>query len=214
MPPRPKSRATPFRPSPNSIPNFVAASAIISLPARSLRRCDGRGQGATQSKYVARRETPVYIAENCTQCMECITACPDTALPNTSQEIGTVLNTAAIFYVKDLTEQKKIIAELKGVEDRARAQMVAAVEKREKVPFKDIIRKEVEALTTVTAEAKEQFTSIIDTLPLAYSNVPAIFRTIEKRRRALADSSRFSFPTSAKAAANACRFAAITTPCA
>jgi pyruvate-ferredoxin/flavodoxin oxidoreductase len=55
----------------------------------------GAGTGATQSKYVARRETPVYIAENCTQCMECITACPDTALPNTAQEVGTVLRTAA-----------------------------------------------------------------------------------------------------------------------
>ena len=48
----------------------------------------GAGTGATQSKYVARRETPVYIAENCTQCMECITACPDTALPNTSQDVS------------------------------------------------------------------------------------------------------------------------------
>ncbi|MCB1227765.1 MAG: 2-oxoacid:acceptor oxidoreductase family protein, partial [Verrucomicrobiales bacterium] len=28
------------------------------------------GTGATQSKYVARRETPLYIPENCTQCME------------------------------------------------------------------------------------------------------------------------------------------------
>ena len=72
----------------------------------------GAGSGATQSKYVARRETPVYIAENCTQCMECITACPDTALPNLSQEIGTVLRTAAVFYVKDLNEQKKLVAEL------------------------------------------------------------------------------------------------------
>ncbi len=51
----------------------------------------GAGTGATQSKYVARRETPVYIAENCTQCMECITACPDTALPNTAQDVATVL---------------------------------------------------------------------------------------------------------------------------
>src|SRR3954463_13158882 len=59
--------------------------------------------------------------------------------------------------------------------------MIAAVEKREKIPFKDIVRKEVEALTTITAEAKGQFTSIIDTLPLAYSNVPAIFRSIEKK---------------------------------
>jgi len=53
------------------------SSALASLGVM------GAGTGATQSKYVARRETPVYIAENCTQCMECITACPDTALPNT-----------------------------------------------------------------------------------------------------------------------------------
>src|SRR5262249_9774215 len=42
------------------------------------------GSGDTASKYVARRETPLYIAENCTQCMECIAVCPDTALPNCS----------------------------------------------------------------------------------------------------------------------------------
>src|SRR6185312_7556676 len=59
------------------------------------------GSGATQSKYVARRETPVYIAENCTQCMECITACPDTALPNTAQDVSTVLKTAINNYVSD-----------------------------------------------------------------------------------------------------------------
>ena len=43
--------------------------------------------GDTASKYVARRETPLYIAENCTQCMECISVCPDTALPNCSQDL-------------------------------------------------------------------------------------------------------------------------------
>ena len=52
------------------------------------------GTGATSSKYVARRETPLYIPENCTQCMECITACPDTALPNTAQDLETILKTA------------------------------------------------------------------------------------------------------------------------
>jgi len=31
--------------------------------------------GDTASKYVARRETPLYIPENCTQCMECISVC-------------------------------------------------------------------------------------------------------------------------------------------
>ena len=141
----------------------------------------GAGTGATQSKYVARRETPVYIAENCTQCMECITACPDTALPNTSQDISTVLKTAANFYVTDATERQKLVAELKGVEERVRVQMVASVEGKTKAPFKDLIRKEVEALATVSPAAKAQFVGIIDTLPLAYSSVPAIFRTLEKK---------------------------------
>lgn len=141
----------------------------------------GAGTGATQSKYVARRETPVYIAENCTQCMECITACPDTALPNTSQDVATVLRTAAGYYVTNVPERKKLLNELKGVEERARATMVAAVESKTSVPFKDIIRKEVEALAGISDQAKAEFTGIIDTLPLAYSNVPAIFRSLEKK---------------------------------
>ncbi|MFO1475648.1 MAG: 2-oxoacid:acceptor oxidoreductase family protein [Verrucomicrobiota bacterium] len=141
----------------------------------------GSGSGATQSKYVARRETPVYIAENCTQCMECITACPDTALPNTSQEIGTVLKTAANYYVTDPAERHKLMAELKGVEERARARMNEVIKQRGKEPFKDIIRKEVDALGSVGEKARAEFTSIIDKLPLAYSNVPAIFRSIEQK---------------------------------
>ena len=139
------------------------------------------GAGATQSKYVARRETPVYIAENCTQCMECITACPDTALPNMAQEVSSVLKTAAMFYVKDAGDKSRLLGELKGIEERARSKMVATVEKREKLPFKDIIRQEVEALTNINEKTKAEFTGIIDTLPLAYSNVPAIFRSLEKK---------------------------------
>ena len=140
------------------------------------------GTGATQSKYVARRETPVYIAENCTQCMECITACPDTALPNTSQDISTVLTTAAKNYVSDSGQREKLIAELPGIEERARAKMVEVVNAKGKTPFKDIIREEVEALNGgLSDEAKAEFTGIIDKLPLAYAGVPAIFRSLEKK---------------------------------
>jgi len=139
------------------------------------------GSGATQSKYVARRETPVYIAENCTQCMECITACPDTALPNTAQEIGVVLAAMAKNYVREAGDRGRLLAELKGVEDRARAKMVAAVEKREKLPFNDIVRAEVEALSGVSAQAKQEFATILDQVPLAYTGVAAIFRNAEKK---------------------------------
>ncbi len=141
----------------------------------------GAGTGATQSKYVARRETPVYIAENCTQCMECITACPDTALPNMAQEVSVVLKTAVNNYVTDPTERRKFGPEIAGIEQRARARMSAAVAKREKLPFKEIIRSEVAALPGISEQAKAEFTGIIDKLPLAYNNVPAIFRSLEQK---------------------------------
>src|SRR4051794_35445067 len=100
----------------------------------------GAGTGATQSKYVARRETPVYIAENCTQCMECITACPDTALPNTAQDVSTVLKTAVNNYVTDREQRQKFGVELAGLETRARAKMNESVKAKTKLPFKDIVR--------------------------------------------------------------------------
>jgi ferredoxin len=65
--------------------------------------------GATSSKFVARRLTPVFHAENCTQCMECIASCPDTALPNTAQDIGTILRTAAQNYVADAGQKKNLL---------------------------------------------------------------------------------------------------------
>ena len=83
----------------------------------------GSASGATQSKYVARRETPVYIAENCTQCMECITSCPDTALPNTAQDISTILVTAVRNYVGDENAAKALLNEVAGLDERCRAKM-------------------------------------------------------------------------------------------
>jgi pyruvate-ferredoxin/flavodoxin oxidoreductase len=152
------------------------ASALASLGVM------GAGSGATQSKYVARRETPVYIAENCTQCMECITACPDTALPNTAQEISTILKTAVNNYVTEREERLKFGAELPGLEARARAKMNESVKAKTRLPFKDIIREEVAALTTISEKARGEFINIIDKLPLAYTAMPAIFRSLEAKQ--------------------------------
>jgi pyruvate-ferredoxin/flavodoxin oxidoreductase len=160
----------------NGLGYHQPASALASLGVM------GAGTGATQSKYVARRETPVYIPENCTQCMECITACPDTALPNTAQEVSVVLKTAINNYVSDVTDRRAFGAELAGLEQRARARMNEAVKARTKRAFKDIIRDEVSALPTVSAQGKTELTGIIDKLPLAYGNVPAIFRSLEARQ--------------------------------
>src|SRR3989441_1155991 len=113
--------------------------------------------------------------------MECITACPDTALPNTAQEVATVLRTAAINYVTNIPERKKLLNELKGIEERSRARMNEAVKTRAKVPFIDIIRDEVSKLTEIAEESRNQFLGIIEQLPIAYSNVPAIFRSLEQK---------------------------------
>src|ERR1044071_4941826 len=59
--------------------------------------------------------------------------------------------------------------------------MVAAIEAKQKTPFKDLIGKEIEALTAIDENAKAQFIGIISKLPLAYNLVPAIFRSIEKK---------------------------------
>src|SRR5207237_4397475 len=42
-------------------------------------------------------------------------------------------------------------------------------------------RKEIEALASINPATRTQFTGIIDLLPLAYNNVPAIFRSVEKK---------------------------------
>jgi len=138
--------------------------------------------GATSSKYVARRETPVFIAENCTQCMECIAACPDTALPNTAQDIGTVLGTAVRRYVTDAGERRKLASALPDLEARIRGIMMESVKSKERRPFKDIVRQEVGALKDVSDAAKEQIFTIVDILPLAYSKTNAIFSNIEKKK--------------------------------
>ncbi len=152
------------------------AGALASVGAMAA------GTGATNSKYVARRRTPVYIAENCTQCMECITACPDTALPNTAQDVETILRTAVNNYVSSTDDRDALLAHVPGIEERARARMVAAIEAKDGTPFKEIIKDEVVQLNgAVSQEGKDQLFEILDVVPVAYNKVTAIFRGKEKK---------------------------------
>ncbi len=151
------------------------ASALASVGVMAA------ATGATSSKSVARRETPVFIAENCTQCMECIAACPDTALPNTAQDIRTVLQQAVQHYVTDPDEREKLLASLDDVEQRVRTTMVEAVKGKQSRPFKDIVREHVGALANVSGAAKAELFGIVDLLPLAYSKSHAIFSSLEKK---------------------------------
>ena len=135
--------------------------------------------GDTASKYVARRETPLYIAENCTQCMECISVCPDTALPNTSQDLSTVLTMAVSRYVGDQSERAKMLAKLPEIEKQTRARMVA--EMKSGTPIQTIIREVTESVDGFSATAKAEFYNIIDKVPMAYQKVNAIFSSPERK---------------------------------
>ena len=139
------------------------------------------GSGDTASKYVARRETPLYIPENCTQCMECIAVCPDTALPNCSQDLETVLRTAVTHYVSDSSERQKMLQLVPEIEKRTRAMMREGLAK-DPVPLPQIIRQVTNEVNGFSPEAKRQFFGVIDKVPLAYEKTNAIFATPEKRK--------------------------------
>jgi pyruvate-ferredoxin/flavodoxin oxidoreductase len=135
--------------------------------------------GDTASKYVARRETPLYIAENCTQCMECISACPDTALPNCSQDLSTILGTAVTRYVVDPAERRKMIDKLPEIEKLTRQRMLADM--KTGTPLPTIIREVTESVDGFSPEAKAQFYSIVDKVPMAYQKTNAIFSSPERK---------------------------------
>lgn len=137
--------------------------------------------GATISKYVARRETPEFIAENCTQCMACITACPDTALPNTAQSISSVLTTAIENYVSDHWHRELLLNLVPDIESRARDMMNQAVSDKEDLPFKDIVAAILQQDDAVPQNAREELLAVLELVPLAYRKANAIFGTREKK---------------------------------
>jgi pyruvate-ferredoxin/flavodoxin oxidoreductase len=139
------------------------------------------GSGDTASKYVARRETPLYIAENCTQCMECIAVCPDTALPNCSEDLATILRTAISHYVIDSGERQKMLRSLPEMEQRTRQLMRDAVASNAGTPLPQIIHKVTNEIDGFSDEARRQFFAIIDKVPMAFQKVNAIFSTPERR---------------------------------
>jgi pyruvate-ferredoxin/flavodoxin oxidoreductase len=139
------------------------------------------GSGDTASKYVARRETPLFIPENCTQCMECIAVCPDTALPNCSQELGTVLQTAITQYVTDSDERHKMLRAVPEIDKLAREMMRDCVTKNASIPLPQILREATNQTNGFSDEAKRQLFAILDKVPMAYQKANAIFSTPERR---------------------------------
>jgi pyruvate-ferredoxin/flavodoxin oxidoreductase len=140
------------------------------------------GSGDTASKYVARRETPLYIPENCTQCMECIAVCPDTALPNCSQDFDTILRTAITNYVEDSSERTKMLGLVPEIDRRTRELMRDAVAKNAGTPAQQLIRQVTHEVNGFSDSAKNQLFAVLDKIPMAFQKANAIFATPEKRK--------------------------------
>jgi pyruvate-ferredoxin/flavodoxin oxidoreductase len=139
------------------------------------------GSGDTASKYVARRETPLYIPENCTQCMECIAVCPDTALPNCSQELGTILRTAISNYVTDVSERERMLGLVPEIDKRARTIMREGLAAGSPSSLPQVIRQVTSEVDGFSPQAKGEFFAVIDKVPMAYQKANAIFATPEKK---------------------------------
>jgi len=146
--------------------------------------------GKDMSKFVARRIVPKFIAEKCTQCMKCIVACPDTALPNTAQELRTVISQAIGNYVTDSADQGILLNAFSKVEAQIRQTMLEeAGKKGDAEPFVSILKRHlVRALKEDPESAGRDFSKslselwgIVEKLPLAYSMALQIFSVKEKK---------------------------------
>jgi pyruvate-ferredoxin/flavodoxin oxidoreductase len=138
--------------------------------------------GATASKYVARRETPLWIAENCTQCMECISACPDTALPNTAQDIGTILRTACASYLTSADDRKAALAAAPDLEANLRSKMLANVKAKETDrAFKDLVQAELKSVAGLSENGQAELAEVFERIPFAYGKTAQIFNALEKK---------------------------------
>jgi pyruvate-ferredoxin/flavodoxin oxidoreductase len=113
--------------------------------------------------------------------MDCITACPDTALPNTAQDMATVLQTAAKAYVVDRDERKLLLAELPGVETRLRSAMAQEVADKAATPFKDLVQVEIDGLDGVKDVARAQFMELFQRVPFAFHKTTGVFRSLERK---------------------------------
>ncbi len=151
------------------------ASALASVGVMAA------ASGDTASKYVARRETPMYIPENCTQCMECIAVCPDTALPNCSQELSTLLEAAVRNYISDAEEKFFNDTATTEIYTRARELMREAIKDKSGTPLPEILRAVTTDVNGFSDAAKDELFAIFDKVPMAYQKAKAIFGTPERK---------------------------------
>ena len=143
--------------------------------------------GLDASKYVSRREVPRWIPENCTQCMDCIAMCPDSALPNTAQDIQTVLRTAVRHYVSDPAARQELNAAVVPVSQQVRQRMKEVIEAKDQdTLFTQVAMEAFEAIKdqapAVTGAALGEIRAILEKAPWAFHKTKSIFQLLEKKK--------------------------------
>ena len=103
--------------------------------------------------------------------MECISVCPDTALPNTSQDLSTLLRTAVSYYVARDEDRAKLLHALPEIEKQARQRMLAEI--KTGTPLPTILREVTDSLVSkeqggFSQQSKQQFFDILAKVPMAY----------------------------------------------
>jgi pyruvate-ferredoxin/flavodoxin oxidoreductase len=151
------------------------ASALSSVGVMAA------GTGATASKYGSRRETPKWIPENCTQCMECIAVCPDTALPNTAQDLATIMTTAITNYVTNAGDRQKLLDAVPALDRLVRAKMLENAKSKEPPNYNELIMDEIDLQGIVTGASRDELVTVLDKVPVAYAKTNAIFASREKK---------------------------------
>lgn len=147
---------------------------------------------ATNSKYVSRRSVPIFNPDNCTQCMKCIVSCPDTALPNSAQDISQVLRTAITHYVSDGGAKELLNKQIPELDSRLRKDMFEATQDKQKPApgFANLCSNHVNALIQekeelknhpAMGEATRELLEIVEKVPLAYAKTRPIFEQPEKK---------------------------------
>lgn len=138
---------------------------------------------ATNSKAVSRRMLPVFNPDNCTQCMSCITACPDTALPNTAQDIATIIETAIENYVTDAAGKDALKAKVSELESAVRTVMIekAADNKSVAPRFHELLKVELDKLDAGLQASCDEVTAILSKVPVAYAKAKPVFGLLEKK---------------------------------
>ncbi|MBT3980806.1 MAG: 4Fe-4S binding protein [Bacteriovoracaceae bacterium] len=137
--------------------------------------------GARNSKFVSRIKTPVIDPYKCTQCMSCIDVCPDTALPNTSQDLDVVLRKVFGQYVSSEKDRKMLMAKVTEITEVVREGMNKSIADKHITPFNDLVSEQLMKLGDLSHDSLDEIKKILKTLPLGYGKTRSIFQMLEKK---------------------------------